>query len=125
MPNVVLIAKSTYVWLEQLSKKYGRHIHRLDHIPDEELRLLAHRGITRAMADWPVGAQLGVAGRSSGCAAISDAVASAYSLKDYRIADDLGGNGSVPESAGSRRRALAFAWPATWCRTTWASIRTG
>ncbi len=33
MPNVVLIAKSTYVWLEQLSQKYGRHIHRLDQIP--------------------------------------------------------------------------------------------
>ncbi|MEK6398333.1 MAG: alpha-amylase, partial [Terriglobus sp.] len=30
MPNVVLMAKSTYVWLEQLSKKYQRHIHRLD-----------------------------------------------------------------------------------------------
>src|SRR5271154_5230479 len=36
MPNVVLIAKSTYVWLEQLSKKYGRHIPRLNQIPDEE-----------------------------------------------------------------------------------------
>ncbi len=46
MPNVVLIAKSTYVWLEQLSKKYRRHIHRLDQIPDEELQLLASRGIT-------------------------------------------------------------------------------
>ena len=37
MPNVVLMAKSTYVWLEQLSKKYQRHIQRLDQIPDEEL----------------------------------------------------------------------------------------
>ena len=34
MPNVVLVAKSTYVWLEQLSKKYLRHIHRLDQIPE-------------------------------------------------------------------------------------------
>ena len=46
MPTVVLIAKNTYVWLEQLSKQYGRHIHRLDQIPDEELRTLADRGIT-------------------------------------------------------------------------------
>ena len=33
MPNVVLMAKSTYVWLEQLSKKYKRHIYHLNHIP--------------------------------------------------------------------------------------------
>src|SRR6201999_2657847 len=45
MPTTVLIAKSTYVWLEQLSRHYGRHIYRLDHIPDEELRRLAHHGI--------------------------------------------------------------------------------
>jgi hypothetical protein len=41
MPNVVLMAKSTYVWLEQLSKKYQRHIHRLDQIP------------TRSCNCWP------------------------------------------------------------------------
>jgi len=32
MPNTVLIAKSTYVWLAQLSKQYGRSITRLDEI---------------------------------------------------------------------------------------------
>ena len=37
MPGAVLIAKSTYVWLAQLSKQHGRHIGRLDEIPDEEL----------------------------------------------------------------------------------------
>jgi hypothetical protein len=36
MPRVVLIAKTVYVWLDQLSKKYQRHIHRLDQVPDEE-----------------------------------------------------------------------------------------
>jgi hypothetical protein len=41
MPTTVLIAKSTYVWLAQLSKQYGRHIGRLDEIPDEELATLA------------------------------------------------------------------------------------
>jgi hypothetical protein len=90
MPNVVLMAKSTYVWLEQLSKKYGRHIHRLDHIPDEELRLLADRGITGL---WLIG----LWERSSASQTIkrlrghADAVASAYSLKGYEIAEDLGG----------------------------------
>jgi glycosidase len=90
MPNVVLIAKSTYVWLEQLSKKYGRHIHRLDQIPDEELKLLATRGITGL---WLIG----LWERSRASRTIkrlrgnADAVASAYSLMDYAIAEDLGG----------------------------------
>jgi glycosidase len=90
MPNVVLIAKSTYVWLEQLSKKYRRHIFRLDQIPDEELQLLAHRGITGL---WLIG----LWERSTASQTIKrlrghyDAVASAYSLKSYDIAEDLGG----------------------------------
>jgi hypothetical protein len=90
MPNVVLIAKSTYVWLEQLSKKYQRHIHRLDQIPDEEMTLLAERGITGL---WLIG----LWERSTASQTIkrlrgdADAVASAYSLKDYGIAEDLGG----------------------------------
>jgi len=90
MPTVVLMAKSTYVWLEQLSKKYLRHIHRLDQIPDEELRLLADRGITGL---WLIG----LWERSRASKTIKrlrgnrEAVASAYSLKDYSIAEDLGG----------------------------------
>jgi hypothetical protein len=90
MPNVVLMAKSTYVWLEQLSKKYLRHIHRLDQIPDEELHLLASRGITGL---WLIG----LWERSTASRTIKrlrghhDAVASAYSLKSYDIAEDLGG----------------------------------
>jgi len=31
-----LIAKNSYVWLDQLSKKYQSDISRLDQIPDEE-----------------------------------------------------------------------------------------
>lgn len=90
MPNVVLMAKSTYVWLEQLSKKYLRHIHRLDQIPEEELHLLASRGITGL---WLIG----LWERSTASRTIKrlrghyDAVASAYSLKSYDIAEDLGG----------------------------------
>jgi hypothetical protein len=91
MPTVVMIAKSTYVWLEQLSKKYQRHIHRLDQIPGEEFGVLAERGIN---ALWLIG----LWERSTASQTIKrlmgqhDAVASAYSLKDYRIAEDLGGN---------------------------------
>jgi glycosidase len=90
MPNVVLIAKSTYVWLEQLSKKYLRHIHRLDQIPDEELRTLADRGITGL---WLIGLwERSVASQTiKRLRGHHDAVASAYSLKNYDIAEDLGG----------------------------------
>jgi hypothetical protein len=91
MPNVVLMAKSTYVWLEQLSKKYKWHIHRLDQVPDEELRLLAERGMTGL---WLIGLwERSVASQTiKRLRGNYDAVASAYSLKEYEIAQDLGGN---------------------------------
>jgi hypothetical protein len=91
MPNVVMIAKSTYVWLAQLTRQYGRPIERLDQVPDEELQTLADRGLN---ALWLIG----LWERSRASARIKhmrgqqDAVASAYSLFDYRIADDLGGD---------------------------------
>jgi len=90
MPNTVLIAKSTYVWLAQLSRRYGRAINRLDQIPDEELETLEKRGLNSL---WLIG----VWERSRASQTIKrlcgnpDAVASAYSLFDYRIAEDLGG----------------------------------
>jgi hypothetical protein len=90
MPRVVLIAKSSYVWLEQLSKKYGRHIERLDQIPDDELALLASRGLNGLwlIGLWERSAASQTIKRLRGQA---DAVASAYSLRDYAIAEDLGG----------------------------------
>jgi len=91
MPTVVLMAKSTYVWLEQLSQKYGRHIRSLDQIPAEEMELLASRGVNGL---WLIGLwERSVASQTiKRMRGQTDAVASAYSLKDYRIADDLGGN---------------------------------
>ena len=91
MPNTVLIAKSTYVWLAQLSKQYQRSITRLDQIPDQELATLASRGMN---ALWLIG----LWERSRASRTIKrlcgkeDAVASAYSLYDYQIAEDLGGH---------------------------------
>ncbi len=90
MPRLVLIAKNTYVWLNQLSKKYGREITRLDQIPDEELVELASFGFTGL---WLIG----LWERSRASALIKqlcgnpDAIASAYSLYGYEIAHDLGG----------------------------------
>src|SRR4030065_2435265 len=46
MSNVVLSAKSTYVWLDQLSREYQRPIHHLNDIPDEELDRPGRRGLS-------------------------------------------------------------------------------
>lgn len=90
MPRLVLIAKNSYVWLDQLSKKYQRPIIHLDHIPDEELDLLQQRGITGL---WLIGLwERSIASqRIKQLMGQPDAVASAYSLMDYQIAADLGG----------------------------------
>ncbi|MBX7255509.1 MAG: alpha-amylase [Candidatus Hydrogenedentes bacterium] len=91
MSNVVMIAKTIYVWLDQLSKKYERPIYRLDHVPDEELDRLARWGFNCL---WLIG----VWERSTASEDIKrimgnpEAVASAYSLFDYDIAADLGGD---------------------------------
>jgi glycosidase len=103
MPRVVLLAKSTYVWLEQLARRYGREIRTLDAIPDEELDRMASWGVTGL---WLIGLWQ----RSLASQLIKhrrgnpDAVASAYSLDDYRISDDLGGEAAY---ASLRDRAAA------------------
>jgi glycosidase len=90
MPRLVLMAKNTYVWLDQLSKKYQSDIKYLNEIPNEELDLLAARGFTglwliglweRSRASQKIKQRMGQA----------DAVASAYSLHSYDIAEDVGG----------------------------------
>ncbi len=102
MPNVVLMAKMVYVWLDQLSKKYGRPINRLDEIPDQELDTLAAWGFTGL---WLIG----VWERSPASAKIKrlcgnpDAISSAYSLYDYVIAADLGGEEALENL---RQRAI-------------------
>ncbi len=94
MPRLVLIAKNAFVWLDQLAKKYQRPINTLDQIPDEELDRLARAGITGL---WLIG----LWERSTASKTIKqlmgnpDAVASAYSLYDYVIAHDLGGEAAV------------------------------
>jgi glycosidase len=91
MAELVLVAKSTYVWLAQLSRQFGRGIWRLDQVPDEELDELRARGFTGL---WLIG----IWERSQASREIKqrrgnvDAMASAYSVADYRIADELGGD---------------------------------
>lgn len=90
MPNLVMLAKNAYVWLDQLSKKYGQIITSLDRIPDEELDRLAEWGITGL---WLIGLwERSIASqRIKQMTGNPDAVASAYSLLDYQIAARLGG----------------------------------
>ena len=90
MPELVLIAKHTYVWLHQLSRKYQRPITRLDQIPDAELDTLARWGFSGL---WLIGLwERGPASRRiKQMSGNPEAVASAYSVLEYEIAADLGG----------------------------------
>ena len=90
MPNVILMAKTVLVWLDQLTKQYGYPITRLDQIPDPELDRLRDEGFTGL---WLIG----LWERSKSSKRIKqicgnpEAAASAYSLYDYEIAANIGG----------------------------------
>ena len=91
MPRLVLIAKNIYVWLDQLSKEYGRYISKFNEIPDKELDTLQKRGFSGI---WLIGVweRSPASQRIKQMCGNPEAVPSAYSLYDYRIADDLGGD---------------------------------
>ncbi|HAW85543.1 MAG TPA: hypothetical protein DCX65_04540 [Spirochaetaceae bacterium] len=103
MPRVVMIAKSTLVWLDQLSKQYGRAINSLDAIPDQELDLMASRGFN---ALWLIGLweRSDASRRIKELCGNPEAAASAYALHDYEIAGELGGWGALENL---RHRALS------------------
>ncbi len=90
MPRVVIIAKSALVWLDQLSRRYGRDIHRLDRIPNEALDRLAGWGFTGL---WLIGLweRSRASQRIKQIMGNPEAEASAYALYEYEIADRLGG----------------------------------
>ena len=109
MPKVVMMAKNSFVWLNQLSRQYGRPIERLDQIPDETLDQLASWGFTGL---WLIG----LWERSDASRQIKqmcgnpDAVSSAYSLARYQIAERLGGELSyhnLSQRCGARGIRLA------------------
>jgi len=101
MPELVLVAKSTNVWLDQLSRAHGRPIRSLAEIPEVELERLAALGVTGL---WLIGlwersrASQEIKRRRGNPAAL----ASAYALDDYAIARDFGAEASL---AGLRERA--------------------
>jgi len=109
MPRLVMLAKNAYVWLDQLSRRHGRAVTTLDEIPDEELDRLADWGISGL---WLIGVweRSRASERIKRMMGDDEAVASAYSLLDYRIADDLGGAAAfdaLKERAGQRGIRMA------------------
>ncbi len=94
MPKVVMLAKNALVWLDQLSRRFGRAITRLDQVPDEELDRLARSGFT---ALWLIGVweRSGASRRIKRTMGNQEAEASAYSLFDYEVARELGGEGAL------------------------------
>ncbi len=103
MPRLVLLAKNAHVWLAQLSGIHGRAITKLDGIPDDELDRLAGWGITGL---WLIGVweRSRASQRIKRMMGDEEAVASAYSLRDYVVAEALGG-----EAAYENLRARAWA----------------
>ncbi|HOO58552.1 MAG TPA: alpha-amylase family glycosyl hydrolase, partial [Anaerolineaceae bacterium] len=109
MPRVVMIAKNTFVWLNQLSKQYQRPIERLDQVPDETLDQLARWGFTGL---WLIGLweRSEASRRIKQMCGNPDAVSSAYSLARYQIAERLGGETAyqnLSHRAGQRGIRLA------------------
>ena len=88
--NLVLIAKNTFVWMSQLSEKYNKPIKHFDQIPIEELESLKSYGLNGL---WLIG----IWERSPASKKIKElygkknAIASAYSIFNYHITNDLGG----------------------------------
>lgn len=96
MANTVLLAKSIYVWLDQLSSRYQRAITTLSDIPDKELACLADWGFN---ALWLIG----IWERSEASKRIKqlcgnpEAEASAYALHAHRVAAELGGESALQD----------------------------
>ena len=88
--NLVLIAKNTFVWLFQLSDKYNKPIKHLDQIPIEELELLRSFGVNGL---WLIGIweRSPASKKIKGLYGKKDATASAYSIYNYSITNELGG----------------------------------
>lgn len=92
--RLVLVAKNTFVWLDQLSKKYNLEISKLHQIPEDEFDLLRTYGINGL---WLIG----IWKRSPASRKIKELygrhhlIASAYSILEYEVTDELGGEESL------------------------------
>lgn len=90
MRELVLVAKIVPVWLADVSRRFGHEVHRLDQIPEAEIMRIAALGVNGI---WLVGLWQ----RSAASARIKTLTggknySSAYSVFDYRVADEWGGD---------------------------------
>lgn len=109
MPRVVMMAKNVYVWLDQLSDEYEYEIRHLDQVPDAELDRLSRYGFT---ALWLIGLweRSKASKRIKQMMGNPDAVASAYSITDYAVAEDLGGEAAFQNlKTRARQRGIRIA----------------
>ncbi|MCH9647068.1 MAG: alpha-amylase [Deltaproteobacteria bacterium] len=109
MPELVLVAKNVFVWLDQISSNYGRPVHRLDQIPDRELDRLARWGMSGL---WLIGLwqRSDASRRIKRLCGNPEAAASAYSLENYRIAEELGGEKALEDlTRRASRRGIRLA----------------
>ena len=103
MRELVVGARNAPVWLRQLERRSGRRVRRLDEVPDAELERLAATGLG---ALWLIGVwERSPASRRVKQMCGSRAVASAYSIFDYRVADELGGDEALEALQEHARRA--------------------
>ncbi len=89
MRELVLVAKIVSVWLADVGRRFEREVHRLDEIPEDEIIRIGALGVNGI---WLVGLWQ----RSPASARIKSLTggknyASAYSVFDYRVADEWGG----------------------------------
>jgi glycosidase len=94
MSSAIMLAKSIYVWLDQLSYRYQSEISSLADIPEDELASLSKQGFN---ALWLIGIwERSLASRKiKQLCGNPEAEASAYALHAYRVASDLGGDAAL------------------------------
>ncbi|MEZ4596213.1 MAG: hypothetical protein R3C32_04810 [Chloroflexota bacterium] len=123
MPDLVLMAKSSYVWLDQLSRAYGRAIGPSTRSPTRSWTRSAPEG-SPGCGSSACGSGAPRASASSRCAATprrwrrrtrSTTTASPTTW----VARAPGGTFATGRGRG------ASAWLPTWCLTTWASTPVG
>ncbi len=124
MPRLVLIAKNTYVWLDQLSRRYGRPIGRSTRSPTRSSTASRARGFTGL---WLIGLWERSAASRDDQAAAWQSRGGRLGLLALRLPDRRRPRrrGSATRTCATGPGSAASAWPATWCPTTWASTRAG
>ena len=109
MPRVAMVAKNVYIWLRQLSERYGEPIECLDQVPEAAIDELVADGFS---ALWLIGLwqRSPASERIKRLRGQSEAAASAYAIVDYVVAEELGGDAALHElSVRARRKGLRLA----------------